>query len=107
VTKVCIHRDLFLSREKVRDAGATFALASTAGEATHDQVLAKEDATAATVVEEEQNEELYWAHEQTSRRSAYAFYIKCTGVAMACGLFALIAVWSGLGLFSMVYLSSA
>ncbi|KAJ7348625.1 hypothetical protein DFH08DRAFT_1000586 [Mycena albidolilacea] len=55
------------------------------GEAAHDQVLAKEDATAATVVEEEQNE-LYWAHEQTSRRSAYTFYIKCTGVAMACGL---------------------
>ncbi|KAF7344066.1 p-loop containing nucleoside triphosphate hydrolase protein [Mycena venus] len=95
----------FGSFEEVRDAGATFPLASIAGEAAHGQVLVKEDATAATVVDEEQNEELKWAHEQTSRRSAYAFYIKCTGVAMACGLFALIAVWSGLGVFSMVYLS--
>ncbi|KAF7338983.1 hypothetical protein MVEN_01974500 [Mycena venus] len=99
----------FGSFEQVREAGATFAsLASTAEAGIgngNGQALAKEDATAATVVDEEQDEELHWANEQTSRRGAYAFYIKCTGVARACGLFALIAVWGGISVFSMAYLS--
>jgi ABC-type sulfate/molybdate transport systems ATPase subunit len=101
----------FGSFEQVREAGATFAsLASTAEVGVRNgngQVLAKEDATAATVVDEEQDEELHWTNEQTSRRGAYAFYMKCTGVARACGLFALIAVWGGTSIFSMAYLSSA
>ncbi|KAJ6507526.1 hypothetical protein DFH09DRAFT_1101230 [Mycena vulgaris] len=93
--------------EEVRDAGATFALASTAGkaEAGAGQMLAKESATAATVVDEEQDQELNWAIEQASRRGAYAFYIKCTGAVRACGLFDLVAAWSSIGIFATAYLS--
>ncbi|KAJ7924025.1 P-loop containing nucleoside triphosphate hydrolase protein [Mycena leptocephala] len=96
----------FGSFEQVRDAGATFALTS-AGElaAKNGQVVAKEAATATTVVDEENDEELNWTREQASRRSAYAFYMKCTGVLRACGLLLLITIWSGTQIFAMVYLS--
>ncbi|KAJ6617219.1 P-loop containing nucleoside triphosphate hydrolase protein [Mycena sp. CBHHK59/15] len=96
----------FGSFEQVRDAGATFALTS-AGElaAKNAQVVAKEAATAPTVVDEEKDEELNWTREQASRRSAYAFYMKCTGVLRACGLLLLITIWSGTQIFAMVYLS--
>ncbi|KAJ6524323.1 P-loop containing nucleoside triphosphate hydrolase protein [Mycena capillaripes] len=95
----------FGSFDEVRDAGATFALASAAGEAGTAHVLGKEIAIAATVVDEEEEEELNWSIEQSSRMGAYAFYIKCTGVWRACGLFALITVWSATGIFSTAYLS--
>ncbi|KAJ6527114.1 P-loop containing nucleoside triphosphate hydrolase protein [Mycena capillaripes] len=91
--------------EEVRDAGATFALASTAGEAGTAHVVGKETATAATVVDEEEDEELTWTIEQSSRRGAYAFYMRCTGVWRACGLFALITLWSGMGILATGYLS--
>jgi hypothetical protein len=99
----------FGSFEEVREAGATFALASAMGEADAEKgaVAVKEGATAATVVDEEEDEELNWASEQTSRRAAYAFYIQCTGVIRACGLFALITIWSAIGIFATAYLSSA
>jgi energy-coupling factor transporter ATP-binding protein EcfA2 len=97
----------FGSFEQVRDAGAMFALTS-AGElaATNGQAVAKEAATAPTVVDEEKDEELNWTREQASRRSAYAFYMKCTGVLRVCGLLLLITIWSGTQIFAMVYLSS-
>ncbi|KAJ6527171.1 P-loop containing nucleoside triphosphate hydrolase protein [Mycena capillaripes] len=95
----------FGSFEEVRDAGATFALASTAGKASTAHMVGKESATAATVVDEEEDEELTWTIEQSSRRGAYAFYMKCTGVWRACGLFALITLWSGMGIFATGYLS--
>ncbi|KAF7360909.1 hypothetical protein MSAN_01120800 [Mycena sanguinolenta] len=97
----------FGSFEEVRDAGATFALASANGETDVEsgRVAVKEGATAATVVDEEVDEELNWAHEQVSRMGAYAFYMKCTGVVRASGLFALITIWSGIGIFVTAYLS--
>ncbi|KAJ7880551.1 ABC transporter type 1, transmembrane domain-containing protein [Mycena olivaceomarginata] len=96
----------FGSFEQVRDAGATFALTS-AGElaAKNGQVVAKKAATAPTVVDEEKDEELNWTREQASRWSAYAFYMKCTGVLRTCGLLLLITIWSGTQIFAMVYLS--
>ncbi|KAJ7224728.1 P-loop containing nucleoside triphosphate hydrolase protein [Mycena haematopus] len=97
----------FGSFPEVRDAGATFALASAGGKADSEngQVAVKEGATAATVVDEEADEELNWVIEQASRLGAYAFYIKCTGVIRACGMFTLITIWSGIGLFVTAYLS--
>ncbi|KAF7360011.1 hypothetical protein MVEN_00728700 [Mycena venus] len=97
----------FGSFEEVRDAGATLALASAATEADsgNGQALAKESATAAMVVDDEEDEELNWVIEQSSRMGAYAFYIKCTGVVRACSMFALITVWSGFGVFVTAYLS--
>ncbi|KAJ7827389.1 P-loop containing nucleoside triphosphate hydrolase protein [Mycena leptocephala] len=96
----------FGSFEEVRDAGAAFALASNAaGDAAHGQVVGKESATAATVDDEEEDEELQWTNEQASRTGAYAFYIECTGVVQTCGVFALITMWSGIGIFSTAYLS--
>ncbi|KAJ7216700.1 P-loop containing nucleoside triphosphate hydrolase protein [Mycena rebaudengoi] len=97
----------FGSFEEVRDAGATFALASAAAEADagNGQALAKESATAAIVVDDEEDEELNWVIEQSSRMGAYAFYIKCTGVVRACSMFALITVWSGFSVFVTAYLS--
>ncbi|KAF8145129.1 P-loop containing nucleoside triphosphate hydrolase protein [Mycena galopus ATCC 62051] len=74
----------------VRDAGAMFALASTVGAADAGN---KED------------EELNWSLEQASRTGAYAFYIRCTGVFRAAGMFALIAMWSGSAIFMTAYLS--
>ncbi|KAJ7448600.1 P-loop containing nucleoside triphosphate hydrolase protein [Mycena galericulata] len=96
----------FGSFEQVRDAGATFALTS-AGElaAKSGQIVAKEAATAPTVVDEEKDEELNWTREQTSRWSSYVFYVKCTGVLRVCGLLLLIIIWSGTQIFAMVYLS--
>jgi hypothetical protein len=98
----------FGSFEEVRDAGAAFALASTAGEADagNSQLAVKETATAAEVVDEEEDEELNWTLEQASRTGAYAFYIRCTGVFRATGMFALIAMWSGSAVFMTAYLSS-
>ncbi|KAJ7827386.1 P-loop containing nucleoside triphosphate hydrolase protein [Mycena leptocephala] len=96
----------FGSFEEVRDAGAAFALASNAaGDAAHGQVAGKESATAATVEDEEEDEELQWTNEQASRTGAYAFYIQCTGVVRTCGMFALITMWGGIGIFAMAYLS--
>ncbi|KAJ6498648.1 hypothetical protein DFH09DRAFT_1103095 [Mycena vulgaris] len=60
-------------------SSATFALASTAGEAEAraGQMLAKESATAATVVDEEQDEEPNWAIEQgrTFRRVGVSNFV--------------------------------
>ncbi|KAJ6528440.1 P-loop containing nucleoside triphosphate hydrolase protein [Mycena capillaripes] len=95
----------FGSFEEVRDAGATFALASTEGEAGAAHVIGKESGTAATVVDEEEDEELHWINEQSSRMGAYAFYIRCTGVIRACTMFAVITVWSSASLFATAYLS--
>jgi hypothetical protein len=98
----------FGSFEEVREAGAAFALASSTGKTDTDKVVAvKESATGATVVDEEEDEELNWVNEQASRRGAYNFYLKCTGVLQSCGLFGLITIWSGLGIFATGYLSSA
>jgi ABC-type sulfate/molybdate transport systems ATPase subunit len=97
----------FGSFEQVRDAGATFALTSAGELATKNgHIVAKEAATAPAVVDEENDEESNWTREQASRRSAYAFYMKCTGVLRACGLLLLITIWSGTQIFAMVYLSS-
>ncbi|KAJ6612057.1 P-loop containing nucleoside triphosphate hydrolase protein [Mycena sp. CBHHK59/15] len=97
----------FGSFEEVRDAGATFVLASIAeADAGNSQMAVIEGATAVTVVDEEEDEELNWTKEQASRRGAYAFYMKCTGVVRSFGLFALVAVWSGIGVFTTTaYLS--
>ncbi|KAJ7837907.1 P-loop containing nucleoside triphosphate hydrolase protein [Mycena leptocephala] len=97
----------FGSFEEVRDAGAAFALASGAAGAyaSRGQVGVKESATAATVDDEEEDEELQWTNERASRTGAYAFYIKCTGVVRTSSFFALITVWSGVGVFATVYLS--
>ncbi|KAJ7110721.1 P-loop containing nucleoside triphosphate hydrolase protein [Mycena crocata] len=97
----------FGSFEEVRDAGATFALASSGGDAGagQGQVIAKEGATEATIIDEEKDEESNWVNEQESRLGAYAFYLKCTGVLHACALFALILVWNSVMLFSTAYLS--
>ncbi|KAJ6465983.1 P-loop containing nucleoside triphosphate hydrolase protein [Mycena vulgaris] len=97
----------FGSFEEVRDAGATFALASAAVEAGagKGQVAAKQNATEATVVDEEKEEEEAWSSEQASRRGAYTFYAKCTGFIQTGSLLALITLWSGVGLFATAYLS--
>ncbi|KAJ7164480.1 hypothetical protein C8R46DRAFT_313109 [Mycena filopes] len=96
----------FGSFEEVRAAGATFALASTTGDAGHGgQVAAKEGGTAATVTDEELDEELNWNIEQSSRNGAYAFYIKCTGVFAFSVFITLIVLWSSAGVFSTAYLS--
>ncbi|KAF7344045.1 hypothetical protein MVEN_01694000 [Mycena venus] len=97
----------FGSFEEVRDAGATFALASIAeADAGNGQMAVTENSMAVAVVDEEEDEELKWTKEQASRRGAYAFYMKCTGVVRSFGLFALVAVWSGVGVFTTTaYLS--
>ncbi|KAJ7031461.1 P-loop containing nucleoside triphosphate hydrolase protein [Mycena alexandri] len=95
----------FGSFEEVRDAGATFALAATTGNAGHGEVMTKESATAATITDEELDEELNWNIEQSSRNGAYAFYIKCTGVIRVGIFFTLIVIWSSIGIFSTAYLS--
>jgi ABC-type sulfate/molybdate transport systems ATPase subunit len=99
----------FGSFEQVRDAGATFALASTEGDADagKNQVAEKQNATEAIVIDEEKDEEEAWSAEQASRRGAYTFYAKCTGFLQTGTLFALIILWSGVGLFATAYLSSA
>ncbi|KAJ6486599.1 P-loop containing nucleoside triphosphate hydrolase protein [Mycena vulgaris] len=97
----------FGSFEEVRDAGATFALASTAVEAGagKGQVAPKQNTTEATVVDEEEEEEEAWNSEQASRRGAYTFYAKCTGFVQTGSLLVLITAWSGVGLFATAYLS--
>ncbi|KAJ7653006.1 P-loop containing nucleoside triphosphate hydrolase protein [Mycena rosella] len=98
----------FGSFEDVRDAGVQFALASTAVDADaagKSQGTAKQNATEATVVDEEKEEEEAWSAEQASRRGAYAFYAKCTGVPQTSTLLALITAWSSVGLFATAYLS--
>ncbi|KAJ7717538.1 P-loop containing nucleoside triphosphate hydrolase protein [Mycena maculata] len=90
----------FGSFEQVRDAGATFALASTAASG------GQANSTEATIIDEEKEEEEAWNSEQASRRGAYAFYVKCTGFFQTTSLLTLITVWSGIGLFSTAYLSS-
>jgi ABC-type sugar transport system ATPase subunit len=97
----------FGSFEEMREADATFALASAAGDPQNRAVAIKASATAATVVDEEEDEELQWTSEQMSRRAAYTFYMKCTGVLRVCGLFVLIAVWNAASIFAPAYLSSA
>ncbi|KAJ7664769.1 P-loop containing nucleoside triphosphate hydrolase protein [Mycena rosella] len=98
----------FGSFEEVRDAGAKFALASTAVDADaagKSRVGTAQNATEATVVDEEKEEEEAWISEQASRRGAYAFYAKCTGVLQTSGLLTLITAWSSVGLFATAYLS--
>jgi ABC-type sugar transport system ATPase subunit len=97
----------FGSFEEMREADATFALASAAGDPQNRAVAIKASATAATVVDEEEDEELQWTSEPMSRRAAYTFYMKCTGVLRGCGLFVLIAVWNAASIFAPAYLSSA
>ncbi|KAF8171015.1 P-loop containing nucleoside triphosphate hydrolase protein [Mycena galopus ATCC 62051] len=93
--------------EEVRDAGATFALASTAEDidAANGGTVMKESATATFVVDDEEDEDLQWANEQASRIGAYAFYIKCTGVARAAVMLVLIVIWSGSSVLATGYLS--
>ncbi|KAJ7359935.1 P-loop containing nucleoside triphosphate hydrolase protein [Mycena albidolilacea] len=94
----------FGSFEEVRNAGATFALVSTAGEADAGQA-AKQSSTAAAVEDyDEEDEEQDWANE-ASRKGAYAFYVQCTGVVRASGMFALIVIWSGVGISTTAYMS--
>ncbi|KAJ7454282.1 P-loop containing nucleoside triphosphate hydrolase protein [Mycena galericulata] len=98
----------FGSFEDVRDAGATFALASTAVETGHGKAQAAEkqgSAEVTTVVDEEKEEEEAWNSEQASRRGAYAFYVKCTGFFQTGVLLTFITTWSGVGLFATAYLS--
>ncbi|KAJ7186396.1 P-loop containing nucleoside triphosphate hydrolase protein [Mycena filopes] len=95
----------FGSFDEVRDAGATFALASTMREASASQIEVKEGATAATVTDEEEDEELNWNIEQSSRNGAYAFYLRCTGVGRMAVLLTLIVLWTSAGVFSTAYLS--
>ncbi|KAJ7364775.1 P-loop containing nucleoside triphosphate hydrolase protein, partial [Mycena albidolilacea] len=95
----------FGSFEEMCEADATFALASVAGDPQNRAVAVKASATAATVVDEEEDEELQWTSEQMSRRAAYTFYMKCTGVLRVCGLFVLIAVWNAAAIFAPAYLS--
>ncbi|KAJ6537171.1 P-loop containing nucleoside triphosphate hydrolase protein [Mycena capillaripes] len=75
----------FGSFEEVRDAGATFALASNAGEAGAAYIINKESGTAATIVDEEEDEEWHWINEQPSRMVAYALYfsLSCVAVGLA------------------------
>ncbi|KAJ6535718.1 P-loop containing nucleoside triphosphate hydrolase protein [Mycena capillaripes] len=94
----------FGSFDEVRDAGATFALASKPG-TERVEVVGTESATTAAVSDEEEDEELNWINEQASRKSAYAFYIKCTGIFRVCGLFAIVTVWNGVAIFAIAYLS--
>ncbi|KAJ7788604.1 P-loop containing nucleoside triphosphate hydrolase protein [Mycena olivaceomarginata] len=85
----------FGSFEEVRDAGATFALVSTAGEADAGQA-AKQSSTAAAVEDyDEEDEEQDWANE-ASRKGA-----RCQGF----GMFALIVIWSGVGISTTAYMS--
>jgi hypothetical protein len=99
----------FGSFEQVRDAGATFALASTAGDANtgKNQIATKQNATEATVIDEEKDEEEAWISEQASRSGAYTFYAKCTGFLHTGTVLTFITIWSGVGLFATAYLSSA
>ena len=94
----------FGSLDEVRAAGATFALASSSGEAENGQVADKENATAATVAEDdEEEEELNWAIEQVSTLEPYEFYSKCTSVARSFCLIGLITLGSAFGIFVMAY----
>ncbi|KAJ7759637.1 P-loop containing nucleoside triphosphate hydrolase protein [Mycena metata] len=95
----------FGSFEDVRDAGATFALASSIGEAVHGDRITKEAATTATIIDEEQDEELNWNIEQASRNGAYAFYVKCTGVVRVGIFLAFVVMMTATMGFSMIYLS--
>ncbi|KAJ7669760.1 P-loop containing nucleoside triphosphate hydrolase protein [Mycena rosella] len=98
----------FGSFEEVRDAGAKFALASTAVDAdaaSKSQMTATQSAMEATVVDEEKEEEAAWSSEQASRRGADAFYAKCTGFLQTIGLLTLMTVWSSVSLFATAYLS--
>ncbi|KAJ7753658.1 P-loop containing nucleoside triphosphate hydrolase protein, partial [Mycena maculata] len=94
--------------EQVRDAGATFAVASTAAGdgAGKSPAATKQSSTEATVVDEEEEEQAAWNSEQASRRGAYAFYAECTGFVQTISFLILITVWSGVDLFSTAYLSS-
>ncbi|KAJ7163527.1 P-loop containing nucleoside triphosphate hydrolase protein [Mycena crocata] len=83
----------------------TFALASAGDVRSGPGQLAEESATAATVVDEEEEEELNWTNEQTSRRGAYTFYMKCTGVLRAYGLFVLIVIWGLAGVLTTAFLA--
>ncbi|KAJ7747833.1 P-loop containing nucleoside triphosphate hydrolase protein [Mycena metata] len=95
----------FGSFEEVRDAGATFALGSAAVDSSHGQIMTKETATAATVTDEELDEELNWNIEQSSKSGAYTFYMKCTGLVWVALFFASIVVRSSIAIFSTAYLS--
>ncbi|KAJ7036384.1 P-loop containing nucleoside triphosphate hydrolase protein [Mycena alexandri] len=97
----------FGSFAEVRDAGAMFALASTARDTdtSKRQVKDHENATEATVVDEENEEEEAWGSEQRSRGGAYIFYAKCTGFFRTGCLLVIIAAESGVGIFSPAYLS--
>jgi predicted cobalt transporter CbtA len=98
----------FGSFEQVLDASTAFALASAAveGDAGKSRVAVAQNATEATVVDEEKEEEEAWNSEQASRRGAYKFYANCTGFVRTGILLAIITVSSGVSLFSTAYLSS-
>ncbi|KAJ7203983.1 P-loop containing nucleoside triphosphate hydrolase protein [Mycena rebaudengoi] len=97
----------FGSFEQVLDASTAFALASAAveGDAGKSRVAVAQNATEATVVDEEKEEEEAWNSEQASRRGAYKFYANCTGFVRTGILLAIITVSSGVSLFSTAYLS--
>ncbi|KAF7364178.1 hypothetical protein MSAN_01077100 [Mycena sanguinolenta] len=95
----------FGSFEEVRDAGATFALATSETDAGSGGLAVKAGATAVFSDNNDEDEEQQWVVEQSSRMGAYAFYIKCTGVIRAYGMFLLIAIWSGSAVLANAYLS--
>ncbi|KAJ7624899.1 P-loop containing nucleoside triphosphate hydrolase protein [Roridomyces roridus] len=94
----------FGSFEQVRAAGATFALASLAVEAKA-QVMAEQNSTEATIVDEEKEEEEAWSAEQISRRGAYLFYAKCAGYVQIAILGGFILGWGLANVSAVVYLS--
>ncbi|KAJ7734086.1 P-loop containing nucleoside triphosphate hydrolase protein [Mycena metata] len=97
----------FGSFAEVRDAGGAFALASPATDTdtSKQQVTVLDNATEATVVDEEKEEEEAWVSDQTPRGSAYMFYAKCTGFFGTGCLLLIIAAESAVGIFSPAYLS--
>ncbi|KAJ7031487.1 P-loop containing nucleoside triphosphate hydrolase protein, partial [Mycena alexandri] len=96
----------FGSFEEVRDAGATFLLASLGDDAGgNSQGVSKRSATPAAIPDEEEDEEVNWSIGQASRSSVYMFYAKCTGFVRMGGFLTLLVTWSSVSLFSTAYLS--
>lgn len=98
----------FGSFEEVRDAGATFALASNqAGETSKStEDIVKADTLISEVMTEDVDDEaLVWAAEQGPKYSAYNFYWRCTGSWLASTLIAAIVLTSAVQLGSNGYLT--
>lgn len=95
------------SFEEARNAGATFALASKAGQAvkpTEDIVKAYTNFPD-ILTEDEEDEELTWASEQAPKYAVYKLYLKCTGGWYASMLIMLVMLSNATGLGSNGYLT--